>query len=85
MTFSSNSGYTVRFFEVWDTKTGNMLGSFGTEWEALALVRDLAAASLPTASLSLVWGDEDDESLGGEIAAGPELLSRAREASSTSA
>ncbi|MDP8922300.1 MAG: hypothetical protein M3O34_05410 [Chloroflexota bacterium] len=75
----------MRFYEVWDTDSGNLLGSSGTEWEALALVRDLSAGRPDSHAFLLVWGDEDDENLGGEIAAGGELLARARTAGSTSA
>ena len=69
----------MRFYEVWDQRSGNLLGSYGSEWEALALVRDLAAASAPTDSLALVWGDEDDEERGSQIAEGQGLLARARD------
>ena len=75
----------MRFYEVWDTASGNVLGSFGTEWEALALVRDLASRRPESHALSLLWGDEDDEDLGGELATGGELLARARTAGTTSA
>lgn len=75
----------MRFYEIWDTDSGNVLGSFGTEWEALALVRDLAGRRPEPHALSLVWGDDGDEDLGGEVAAGGALLARARTAESTSA
>jgi hypothetical protein len=73
------------FYEIWDQRSGNLLGSYGTEWEALAFVRDLAAASAPVDSLALVWGDEDDEERGSLIAEGQGLLTRARGARSSSA
>jgi hypothetical protein len=70
----------MKFFEVWDQRSRNLLGSYGAEWEALALVRDLASESAPVDALALVWGDEDDDDLGGEVAVGPALLARARAA-----
>jgi len=76
---------TTRYYELWDTDSGNVLGSFGTEGQASALVRDLAGSPLRSRALSLVWGGEDDEERGDVIAAGGELLARARMAGSTSA
>ena len=70
------------FYEVWDMTSRNMLGSFGTEWEALALVRELADDPLRLGGLALVW---DDEERGAEIASGRELVTRARAADPTSA
>ena len=75
----------MKFFEVWDQRSRNLLGSYGAESEALTLVRDLAAESAPVDALALVWGDEDDEDLGGPIAEGDVLLARARAAASSSA
>lgn len=75
----------TQFYEVWDQRSGNLLGSFGAEWEALALVRELDAASKPVDSLSLVWGDEDDEDTGGCLAEGTVLVTRARAAQPSSA
>jgi hypothetical protein len=68
----------MKYFEVWDHRSGNLLGSYGAEWEALALVRDLATQSLPVDALTLIWGDEDDDDAGGQIAEGEDLVSRAR-------
>jgi hypothetical protein len=71
----------MKFYEVWDQCSRDLLGSFGAEREALALVRDLEAESGPVDALSLVWGDD----LGGQIAEGATLLMRAHEAASHSA
>ena len=68
------------FYEVWDQRSGNLLGSYGTEWEALALVRDLAAEAAPVDALALIWGDEDDDDLGGQVDEGQVLLARAHAA-----
>jgi hypothetical protein len=70
----------MRFYEVWDLRSRNLLGSFGAEWEALALVRELESESAPVSSLALIWGDEDDEDSGGQIAEGATLLARAHAA-----
>ena len=67
----------MTYYEVWDQRSRNLLGSYGAEWEALALVRELEAESSPVDALALIWGDEDDEDLGGQIAEGPALLARA--------
>ena len=68
----------MKYYEVWDQRSRNLLGSYGAEWEALALVRELEAESSPVDALALIWGDEDDEDLGGQIAEGSALLARAR-------
>ena len=73
------------FYEVWDQRSGNLLGSYGTEWEALALVRDLSGVYAPVDALALVWGDEDDEERGGQISEGQDLLARAHDTRPSSA
>jgi hypothetical protein len=70
----------MRFYEVWDQRSRNLLGSYGAEWEALALVRELEAGSGPVDALALLWGDEDDDDLGGQIAEGSALVERAHAA-----
>jgi hypothetical protein len=75
----------MRYFEVWDQRSRNLLGSYGAEWEALALVRELESESAPVDALTLIWGDEDDDDLGGEVAAGAALLARAHAATSHTA
>ena len=70
----------MRYFEIRDQRSRNLLGSYGAEWEALALVRELESESAPVDALTLIWGDEDDEDLGGEIAEGTALLARAHAA-----
>lgn len=67
----------MQSYEVRDTASGNLLGSFGTEWEAGALLCELAAIPARSHSLALVWGDDDDEERGGDVASGS-LLSEAR-------
>jgi hypothetical protein len=64
---------------VWDARSGNLLGSYGAEAEALALVHDIAAQAdaevLP--HLGLVWADDEDEEQGGLVAEGAALVERA--------
>jgi hypothetical protein len=43
-------------------------------------VRELESESAPVDALALIWGDEDDEDLGDQIAEGSALLERARAA-----
>lgn len=75
----------MKYYELWDQRSRNMLGSYGAEWEALALVRELESESAPVDALTLIWGDEDDENLGGQIAEGHALVARARAATSHTA
>jgi hypothetical protein len=75
----------MKYYEIWDQRSRNMLGSYGAEWEALALVRELESESAPVDALALIWGDEDDEDLGGQIAEGPALVTRAHAAASHTA
>ncbi len=75
----------MKYYELWDQRSRNLLGSYGAEWEALALIRDLEADALPVDALALVWGDEDDDDLGGQIAEGAALLARAHAAASHTA
>lgn len=75
----------MKYYEIWDQRSRNLLGSYSAEWEALALVRELESESAPVDALTLIWGDEDDEDLGGPIAEGATLLARARAAASHTA
>ena len=73
------------FYEVWDQRSGNLLGSYGTEAEALDLVRDIVARSGRADDLGLASGDDEDDEQGGEIAEGADLVSRALGAGPVSA
>jgi len=70
----------MKYYEIWDQRSRNLLGSYGAEWEALALVRELESTSAPVDALALIWGDEDDDDLGGQLAEGAVLLARAHAA-----
>ncbi len=63
-------------YELWDVDSGNMIGSFETEADALAEVRGLAAANAPGYADDLSLG-RFDASGGALIAEGAELLARA--------
>ena len=47
------------WWEVWDTDSGNMIGSRDTEAEALALVRELVDKGWPIAALALLADDDE--------------------------
>jgi hypothetical protein len=65
------------FYGLIVVESGNLVGTYGAEAEALAVVRRGAhlngAAFVNT--LALGYGDEDGE--GAQLAAGPDLLARA--------
>ena len=64
-------------FDLWDIESGNMIGTFESESEALAIVRDLVAANGTgyAEALDLGWIDSSGHSR--SIATGSALLARA--------
>lgn len=48
------------FYELWDVETGNIIGDFDSEAEALAMVRDLLAANSPDYADALSLGRTDE-------------------------
>jgi hypothetical protein len=69
----------MMFYELWDIGTGNMVGSFSTEDDALAFVLSFghgAGGREAIEHFMLGWIDGDD---GGEIATGQALLTLAME------
>lgn len=57
------------YYEIWDAASGNLLGSYRDEDDALALVRRIIAAEPSSAKdLVLEWGDDEDEGAGGLLA-----------------
>ena len=65
-------------YEIWDIETGNLVGSFGTEAEAFAVVLGLGrgeGGQNAVSHLMLGWSANDGN--GGEIATGEELLALA--------
>jgi hypothetical protein len=67
-----------KYYELWDLRTRNCLGSYGEEWEALAVIREMDADAMPADELALIWGDADDDEAGGQVAEGEALLVLAR-------
>jgi hypothetical protein len=61
-------------FGIWDTRSGNVVGSWGTQAEALRLVRDLLDSHGPTGIRELVLAREDDTGETVTLAEGIELL-----------
>ena len=69
----SNAGY-----DLWDVETGNMIGTFETEDEALRLVHDLLEANGVDYAGSLDLGRIDADGGSHSIATGAALLARVR-------
>lgn len=70
-------------YELWETRSGNLLEAFDTEGEALAAVARTAArygdAAVETFALTSTDTDDEDGDVT-TVAAGAELLARARTA-----
>ena len=66
------------FYALWDLESGNSLGDFDSEAEALAVVRDLLDVNEPdyADALSLERADDDGKTV--VVALGAELAARAR-------
>ena len=64
-------------YEIWDTETGNLIGEFSTEEEALELVRNAIEDWGFDAASSLVMGFGEDNSVASQVIEGPALLARA--------
>ncbi len=65
------------FFELLDVETGNLIGTYETEEEGLAVVRRAARLSGPSYVSALALGYEDDDGEGAQLAGGSDLLARA--------
>lgn len=61
-------------FDIYDTDTANLVGSFRNEEEALAMVRRAVEEDGPEAVVSWALGPTD---LSGAVISGPELVERA--------
>lgn len=64
------------FYDLWDVESGNSLGTYGTEGEALAVVRILIDAYGPAYAEALDLGWLDNQGNGESIATGTALLER---------
>ena len=65
------------FFELLNVETGNLIGTYESEADALAVVRRAAHFNGAASVDALALGYEDDDGEGAQLAAGPELLARA--------
>jgi hypothetical protein len=63
-------------YEVWEMRSGNLVASFGTEADALALVRDAVEAHGEEYGRHLALVREDDDDSSTAIAAGDQLIAR---------
>jgi len=61
-------------FELWDTETANLVGTYKNEESALAVVRDAVRAYGPEAIAPLVLGCEDERGRSTPIAGGAALV-----------
>ncbi|MBI2761791.1 MAG: hypothetical protein HYX51_10245 [Chloroflexi bacterium] len=64
-------------YEVWDTDTANLVGSYSTEDAALKLVRDTVAASGETRVLTWALAREDRRGKTTTLAVGHDLIAQA--------
>ena len=60
-------------YELWDVETGNIINTYASQAEALAVVRDLLAVNAPEYAEALSLGSEDDRGKSRLIAEGAEL------------
>src|SRR3954454_3252487 len=49
------------YYELWDLESGNMIGDYGTEAEALVVVRDIVEANTPSFTDLLSLGCTEDD------------------------
>lgn len=71
---------TVTLYELWNTKTGNAVGDFDTEAEALAVVSEAIRRHGVEYADMLMLGCEDGDGNSRVIARGRDLEERARHA-----
>lgn len=65
------------FYELIDVESGNLIGTYDSEDEALSIVRRAVQLNGSGFVDTLALGYEDDDGEGAQIAAGAELLARA--------
>jgi hypothetical protein len=64
-----------KWYELWDSDSANLIGSYSTEQDALRVLRNSLAADSPPAFVGLVLTEEDDVSEEPRvIAAGTDLI-----------
>jgi hypothetical protein len=65
-------------YEIWEMQTGNLVASFGTEEDALALVRDALAAHGEAYARNLALVREDEHGQTSTVATSDQLIERVR-------
>jgi hypothetical protein len=68
----------MAIYELWQTRSRNLIGAFDTEAEALALVRSAAATHGPDFIETVLLGREDNKRHSKIVATGKELLDLAQ-------
>ena len=69
-------------YQLWDADTGNLIGEFDTETDALVAVRDAFALHGREYAEALALGTIDDTGHPEHVAAGADLVTRALHAAS---
>ncbi len=64
-------------YDLWDTSSGNIINTYETEGQALAMVRELIEANGATIADALSLGYEGDDGSMGIVAEGRDLEQRA--------
>lgn len=74
----------MKYFDLWNLSTGNLVADSQDEHDLLAIVQETVTkhGTDIALSLSLGWGDDADEDAGGVIAEGNDLVERALRESS---
>ena len=67
------------FYELWDVRSKNLIGTYTTEAEALGVVSEVIGTHgrAYIDGVALGWADNEDETRGEEIASGETLAKRA--------
>jgi len=72
------------FYVLWDLDSGNMIGDFDTEAEALAVVHDLIGVNTPSFIDMLSLGSTADDGTVRIVAQGRPLAARAEQEAASS-
>jgi hypothetical protein len=67
----------ARLYELWDGETGNLVGAYASEQDALAAVSDAVHRYGPAAATTLALAVEDERGEGGLMVSGASLIERA--------
>ena len=70
----------MKYYELWDSETANLVAEADTLVELLTFVRDMIKKyDIAVATTwGLLWADDTDEEAGGLIARGPDLVKMAK-------